>query len=942
MTQKKYFFPVLLAGLLTIFILLTVPNGYLYGSYTDWLSQHVRLAETIRSACLEQHTLTPAFLPIGGGSNGYLFSYYGYLRPDILIGCLFPSVPMVNFVIGYMLAGYFTSVLLCYAWLVSSNSRAAFRTSRTVSGSFQRVTGTPLHTSEAFRQGNSEVLPPFLAFIGSLLFMTAACFFQTHRQIMFVNYMPFLLLALLAVKKGRQHFLPLILFLIYVNSFYYSIACLAVIGWYWLMLEGRSFWKNGLACYLKSVFLSIGMAAVLLIPTALVILEHRRESEPLSLTEIFGPAQDLGGLLYSPYGMGLTIICLYLLLIGLGHKKYRMDSIFLLIVSSWSFAAWILNGTLYTRGKILIPFLPLVILQCSNVLHALLSKDAKLHWKLWPFFLFAASYPAWAFLENHGWIIADMGIAAFVVVLQKLRYRENVTPFWNTLSCVLLCIMPCLIFLQTMQKDNFVKKGDATTSDLISETESNTISRPLYRSDSLIDPLNSCNLADKKGVQKSSMYSSITNKDYASVYYDTFLSPVQINNSVAILPSANPFLLHFLGVRYLETTADHIPCGYQIVPPQKDGQEDGPQEHKEPGQIVKDHTGHNLEQGINTLSENRSGLVKNSCVLAENSSVLAENSSVLTENSCVLAENRNVLPAAYVTSTTMNESQFLSLNSYDRLDAITRYTIIPDPKALNDTNHVNDAAEYSSHMQDYFPIFKDTDLPDTISISKSADGYLLKVKKKTNVTFLLQETLKKKILLLDFQIVNHSTRAVVIDINGMRNKLSGASAPYPNGNHTFHYQFSDSSGEGLNRLNVTFSKGTYLIKNENWHLYDELLLSRKQFTSIEPHKTKDSEILSCTADAGKDGYFVTSIPLQKGMEILVDGKNVPILKVNQAFAGAELTKGKHDIRIIFHAPGQKAGYWISILSLLIWGTLHLRYKLINRSKHTTLREKVFR
>ena len=119
MTQKKFFYPVLLTGLFITFILLIIPAGALYGSHTDWLSQHVRIAETIRSACLEQRTLTPAFLPLGGGSNGYQFSYYGYLRPDILIGCLLPRVPMISLMIGYMLAGYLSSVLLCYAWLTA-------------------------------------------------------------------------------------------------------------------------------------------------------------------------------------------------------------------------------------------------------------------------------------------------------------------------------------------------------------------------------------------------------------------------------------------------------------------------------------------------------------------------------------------------------------------------------------------------------------------------------------------------------------------------------------------------------------------------------------------------------------------------------------------------------------------------------------------------------
>lgn len=864
MTQKKIFYPVLLTGLFITFILLTIPAGALYGSHTDWLSQHVRIAETIRSACLEQRTLTPAFLPLGGGSNGYQFSYYGYLRPDILIGCLLPRVPMISLMIGYMLAGYLSSVLLCYAWLTARSPD---------------------------QQEEKEILP-FPAFIGSLLFMTAACFFHTHRQIMFVNYMPFLMLSLLAVKKRRFGFLPLTLFFLYVNSFYYSIACLAVIGWYWLRQEGGGFWKRGAVCYLKSVFLSIGMAAPLLLPTALVILEHRRALEPFSLKEILGTTENLSGLLYSPYGMGLTFICLYFLLLGLGYKKYRMDSLFLLVISTWCFASWILNGTLYTRTKILIPFVPLVILQSTKILQALTTnvsgptRDRVPCWRLWPCILTALSIPLWITSTEAAHITADLGIVTLVVLLYmfmhtfwyKRNSRKNMERFFSPLLCLLLCIMPCLLFLQTMQKDNFVKKQEAAVPDIfIKEDQTTGVNpkvSPLYRSESLIHVLDTCNLVTEKGVQKGAMYSSITNKEYASVYYDTFLAPIQINNSLALLPSRDPFLLNFLGVQYLQTTKEHLPCGYQVV----------------------------------SAAKKASG-----------------------STDIVLAQNRNVLPIAYVTDEIMKESRFLKLDRYERLDAATRYTIVPDTGSNSASARIPDArSAYVSHMQRYSPDFQDTDLPDTIHISRTDRGWQLEAEKKTNVTFPLKQALKGKILLLDFQVVNQSKKAVVIDINGMRNKLSGASAPYPNGNDTFHYQFSDSSWKGIDSLEVTFSKGTYLIQNIDWHTYDEQLLSRKQYTSVAARKTKGSEILSCTADAAADGYFVTSIPLQKGMEIIVDGKNVPIIKVNQAFAGTTLKKGKHDIRILFHAPGQKAGYWISTLSLFAW------LFLIGRSKRKNL------
>ena len=76
-------------------------RGEFFGYGSDWLSQHLPLAETLRSAMLDSGRLLPLYLHLGGGSSVYDFAYYGLLRPDILLGCLFPQVGM-----EYLLAGY--------------------------------------------------------------------------------------------------------------------------------------------------------------------------------------------------------------------------------------------------------------------------------------------------------------------------------------------------------------------------------------------------------------------------------------------------------------------------------------------------------------------------------------------------------------------------------------------------------------------------------------------------------------------------------------------------------------------------------------------------------------------------------------------------------------------------------------------------------------------
>ena len=107
----------LLLALISVQQLLPVGTGRYFGTVGDWYSQHTAAAETLRQAMLESGRLIPQYLPLGGGSSGYDFAYYGLLRPDVLLGCLFPSVEMKDLVAGYALLGIYASGVLCFLLL---------------------------------------------------------------------------------------------------------------------------------------------------------------------------------------------------------------------------------------------------------------------------------------------------------------------------------------------------------------------------------------------------------------------------------------------------------------------------------------------------------------------------------------------------------------------------------------------------------------------------------------------------------------------------------------------------------------------------------------------------------------------------------------------------------------------------------------------------------
>ena len=857
----------LLTGLVAALLFLTLPKGMVYGSNMDWLSQHAALAETIRDACRAQQTLLPQILPLGGGANGFEFSYYGFLRPDILIGCLLPGVPMYRILIVYMCVGYLASVLLFDFFL------------------------------------RRELKNDAASFFGSVLFLCAACFFHTHRQVMFINYMPFFLSALLTLQSGcapltlqsgralltlqsgcapltlqsgcalltEQHrrvgLVAVFLALAYCNSFYYAAAMLAAVGWYSYRREGKKFWRG----YLVTAAGSVGLAAVLLLPSLLVILEHKRETAAALSVPLFLP--KLGFLLYSPYGMGLTLLVLYLLLAGLWRKEYRTDSLFYLMLVSCGFGAWLLNGTLYARGKILAPFVPLFLLHGMRVFLGMWRGEMK--WQVYPFIPMTICF----LLRMRSGNILGMSldfllVAVFVAVMRAeskttsgmlargtLRSRKAAV-----LACLLLLPAPFVSFAAASFGEDYVS-GERLAQ--IEEAEKGSIAKtlgalvreqPLYRFDSLYEPLARANRIGEavSGMGKSAMYSSVTNQAYSDFYYDLMQTPVQINNRIAILPEENPFLLSFLGVRYLETTREKLPEGYEVI---------------------------------------------------------------ATEGARLLAENPSVLPVAYAVAEgeTLPEKTFYELDESRRIAALMRKTIIEDQGCKNIGNGT--ASDGQGQMQgavsEIVPEFSGYEKDDALSLYKNEDGSLtVKATERAALTLFLKEEIKDEILGMQFTVESDGAHAVVITINGRKNKLSAGGAPYPNENHCFHYQLSGDENGSLKKIEILFSEGEYTLSDIKCTAYQKSLLTQKRYIPAVGEETKGNELLSCRVQTEADGYFVTSIPRQRGMKLYIDGKKTELLTVNTAFAGARLPAGEHQIRLCLTPPGLYVGCAISLLSVI--------------------------
>ena len=363
-----------------------------FGSSIDWISQHSTFADYFRKRFYATGNLFPDFAwNLGGGQNIYHFAYYGLLSPTVLLSYLFPFIPMDLWVMGSSALLYAADAVLFYRWI----------------------------SKKGLHYGNCLFTSLFFTCSTALLY-------HSYNQLMFVNYMPFLLLALLGVdrhfQKRKSGLLILSVLGMILTSFYFSVGGLLALTAYAVTeylkcgtenaayeaeQENRKVSRNqkagaekkqmagekssgtvealaGLRSFFGAairfalpVLAGILLSSILLIPSAAALFGSSggcgRGTAAGGIAGLFTdpamwkPQFLILRLCYTPYGIGLSAFAGVALLgrvIGKSRLREKLLSFLLLVFFCIPLFGYLLNGGLYSKDKVFIPFLPVL---CAEV-----------------------------------------------------------------------------------------------------------------------------------------------------------------------------------------------------------------------------------------------------------------------------------------------------------------------------------------------------------------------------------------------------------------------------------------------------------------------------------------------------------------------------------------------------------------------------------------------
>lgn len=793
-----------------------------WGSVTDWQNQHFAIPEYLRTRFYDTGELLPEFAPhLGGGQNIYTLSYYGLMSPVFLPAYLMPHISMADYIQVCSLALVFISCLLMY---------------RLAKNHFEGY------------------IPLFL----TLLFMFAApLIFHSHRHIMFISYMPFLLTAMLAASSedsaGSRLLLIISSFCILCTSFYFSISAFAVIliySVYALLKRYSGLSVRRIASYMmpKVICLFLGglMAGVLWVPTFFTLIGGRENgSSFVNIMKLLIPTINLNYAMYSTYSIGLTsiIAAAVIVLTGSDNRAERFCARIFAVLICLPLIVYLCNASMYIDSKVLIPFLPLAVLLCGDMTVRLL--DGKV--KMITFTIAFSIVIALDMIFNYREPDINIAMAAdgiLLIVSCILLTKKNKRKFYF-ISTAAFAAAVCLT---VNFSEKFVSREtvDEIYSDDVQLLADEAVASDysFYRFAGLSDSFETVNMIYGEEFYSAGIYSSVSSGDYRDFRFHTSASG---NSQSCNARQTNPHSVIFdvlMGCRYRISNDDKAMFGETV--------------------------------------ESSSG-------------------------GKYLLRNENSLPVGYACSDTVSEGELKELSSAERCEVMLRSIIVPDggncePESFS-------VSEFDSSY---------TVTGDTSAISMINEAYEIKSDTPFTVTAKLDVPIADKVIFVSCRADNRIGRKqdrskVSMSINGVKNTLSDPDWKYHNGNYDF--SFVISSADPIDELVFDFSAGNYIISDFNISLLDGAVLTdacANKDSFIIDRDSMGGDTIEGRISVTSDGWFNLSVPYGKGFEILVDGVPTEYSKTNTAFIGFPISSGEHSIIINYHAPMRKLGLFMSI------------------------------
>lgn len=520
--KSTYYGVIVIYGITLIAVMLGVNN--LFGSTVDWLGQHIVFPDLFRQAFYESGQIIPNFFfQIGGGQNAFLFTYYGFLSPVIILSYLLPFVDMTTYIISASIVLYLLTGVLVYKFL-----RHHFRETH--------------------------------ACLSAIIFLTISPInYHFHHHIMFVWYLPFLIMALIGLdryfEKRKSLLFIVSTFCLILTNYYFSVGsliCLFVYAVYNLLKNDVYQGRKCFGKFLHTVYLfviPVLLSAFILFPTAYALFSNSRSfvvSE--SLKNLFLP--NLTDSFLSHSGMGITGLMVVAVVGNLTCRNLKKCDAFLqgflMFIILCPLFSYLLNGMLYVRGKVLIPFAVLFVYALCLFIERLEKREV--HFKRMVLFMTVFILLCGLISTENRWICLCVLLGVVVVIAFK---RKPIVLYFCTIGVLIVASSVARNSEDYVSVDYYTSLYNEEIEALMEYTGDEW-----YRTSVSHLEKHTANKVYGSKFYGNSVYSSTSNRMYQDFYEKHMGNNEPYRNCFITSGARNELFYTFMGTRYIIADTD--------------------------------------------------------------------------------------------------------------------------------------------------------------------------------------------------------------------------------------------------------------------------------------------------------------------------------------------------------------------------------------------------
>lgn len=286
--------------------------------------------------------------------------------------------------------------------------------------------------------------------------------------------------------------------------------------------------------------------------------------------------------------------------------------------------------------------------------------------------------------------------------------------------------------------------------------------------------------------------------------------------------------------------------------------------------------------------------------------------------------NENYLPIGIVYDSYITKEQFENLSALEKEDSLITTAMIENTENINIENNIDIRVDTPSKLN--YTVKDNKTVNNSINITKNNESVELIINNiPSDVELYLSINNLKYIV--DNNTTDFKITAKLDGISNSEDVKNRISSAYYMENPNFLINLGITKENQSNKLKVTFSrKGIYTFDSfeifaVSMKNYEEKInkLKRNVMGNIE----YGNNYIIGTVDLDKNGILQITTSYSDGWKAYVDGKQVEVLKVNEAFIGINIKEGYHTIRFEYETPYLKLGIVFSILGLIAYISLIL-------------------